>query len=248
MKLPLNKPLRIVIEIVALGLIALLFVRVLDLRRLQEYLSLVTFQVICGVLLFQLAILVVHTVQWEMILREAGIARGFLKTFWARTSGFALTYLTPSVLFVGEPVRAKLYKDDAMSYERIFATVALDKYIELVTKLPCITVGFFCLVMLDRHGTALIVASAVLLSIFLGFFVFLMVKLFTSEHFIVRFFTRILRPLERINPRASARVIRMIDEFSRDLHAIIRRKKTFCLAMLAGISIAVSRFFRPITS
>ncbi|MFI5368406.1 MAG: hypothetical protein ACHQ1F_05260, partial [Spirochaetia bacterium] len=64
MKLPLTRPLRVAIEIVLLSLLALLFVRVLDLRRLQEYFSLITAQVIAGVLAFQLSILLLHTVQW----------------------------------------------------------------------------------------------------------------------------------------------------------------------------------------
>jgi glycosyltransferase 2 family protein len=238
MKLPLTRPLRVTIEIVLLSLLALLFVRVLDLRRLQEYFSLVTAQVIAGVLAFQLSILLLHTVQWRLILREAGIARGFWRTFRARISGFALTYLTPSMMFGGEPVRATLYKDGAMSYERLYASIALDKYVELVTKLPCITVGIAFLIILVQRGILLIALASVLLLVFFGFFIFLMGKLFTSEQFILRFFTRLSRPLERLNPRLRERIIQVIKEFSTDLHAIIRRRRIFNLALLTGIAIS----------
>jgi len=44
--------------------------------------------------------------------------------------------------FGGEPVRASLYKSGQMSYKNIYATIALDKYIELAGKIPCILVGF----------------------------------------------------------------------------------------------------------
>lgn len=239
MELPLNRPLRITIEIVLLALLVLLFVRVLDVRRLQEYLSLLTPQVFCGLLLFQLAILLLHTLQWDLILREAGIARGLWRTFRARTSGFALTYLTPSVLFGGEPVRASLYKDSAMSHESVYASIVLDKYIELATKLPCITTGIAFLILVARRGLVLIVISSTLLLVFFGFFIFIMAKLFTSEQFLVRFFTRLVRPLQRVNPRTSAGIIRVIREFSTSLHAIIRRKKVFYLALLVGVTIAL---------
>jgi len=238
MKLPFTRPLRVTIEIVLLGLLAVLFVRVLDWSRLQEYFSLVTPQVLAGMLAFQLSILLLHTVQWRLILREAGIARGFWKTFRARISGFAVTYLTPSVTFGGEPVRATLYKDEAMSYERLYASIALDKYVELVTKLPCITVGIAFLIVLVHRGILLIAIASALLLIFFGFFIFLMGKLFSSEQFILRFFARLARPLERFNPRLPERILSVIREFSTDLHAIIRRRRIFNLALLTGIAIS----------
>jgi len=244
MKLPVNRTVRIAIEIVVLAFLALLFLRVLDFQHLREYFSLITLQVIGGVLVFQVAILVLHTVQWDLILREAGIAQGLWKTFWARTSGFALTYLTPSMLFIGEPVRAALYKTEVMSNKVVYATIALDKYIELVTKLPCITAGFALLIILARPSMALIVACGALLAIFFAFFIFLMAKLFTSQTFIVGFFGRLARQLQRFSPRLAAALVRMVNEFSADLHAIIRRKKAFVLAMLAGIAITVIEVFQ----
>ncbi|MGA2480557.1 MAG: lysylphosphatidylglycerol synthase transmembrane domain-containing protein [Spirochaetia bacterium] len=197
-----------------------------------------------GVLLFQVAILVLHAFQWDLILREAGIARGLWKTFWARTSGFALTYLTPSLLFVGEPVRAGVYKTEGMSGKRLYATIALDKYIELVTKLPCITAGFALLIILARPSITLIIVCGTLLAVFFSFFIFLMAKLFTSRTFIAGFSARLARPLRRLSPRLADTVVRMVGEFATDLHAIIRRKKTFVLAMLTGIVIAVIEVFQ----
>jgi uncharacterized protein (TIRG00374 family) len=211
---------------------------VLDLRRLQDYFSLITPQVLSGVLAFQLSILLLHTVQWRLILREAGIARGFWKTFRARISGFAFTYLTPSVMFGGEPVRATLYKDGAMSYERLYASIALDKYVELVTKLPCITVGLAFLIILVHRGILLIAIASALLLVFFGLFIFLMGKLFTSDQFILKLFARLARPLERLNPRLPERILHVIKEFSTDLHSIIRRRRIFYCALLAGIAIA----------
>ena len=239
MKFVFSKRLRIAIEIVILGLLALLFLHVLNFRRLQEYISLINLEVIFGVLLFQLAIQFLHAVQWELILHEAGIARGLWRTFWARISGFAITYLTPSVTFAGEPVRATLYKDSSMRYGIVYATVALDKYIELFTKLPCIAVGFSFLIFLAHPGRALIVVAGCILLGFFGFFIFLAAKLLGGGQFIVRLFRRLLSPLERFKPDILAKIIQALTEFSTSLHEIIRRRRTFYFAMLTGIAIAV---------
>jgi uncharacterized protein (TIRG00374 family) len=244
MKFKISRPVKICIEIVLLGLLAALFIKVPDYQRLQKYITLITAKVLLGVLCFQFAILILQTLHWNLIMREAGISRGLWRTFWARTSGFALTYLTPSMYFGGEPVRASLMKDDRTSYQKLYATIALDKYIELFTKLPCILVGFSLLIFLAHPGITLIIVAGAILLAFIGFFLFLMARLFSGGLFIVRFTKRILRPFIRLNPRFCVKVVRGIREFASDLHAIISRKKIFYLAMLLGFAVAVVEVFQ----
>ncbi len=238
MKVRLSRPVRNIIELAVLILLVLLFLRVLDVRQLRRYFELITPQVVTGILAFQLAILVVQTFQWALILRQAGIYRGFWWTFCARVSGFALTYLTPSMYFGGEPVRASLYKDPFTSYQKVYATIALDKYIELGAKIPCIVIGFSLLVYFAHTGTLLVFVSGTILLAFIGLFLFLIVKLFSSRTFILTFFKRLLRPLARVNPRVAEKVLASIEEFADDVHAIIRSRKIFYLAMLAGMTVA----------
>ncbi len=239
MKVRLTRPFRIAIELAVLALLALLFVKVLDLRLLRNYIELITPQVVTGILSFQLAILVIQTFEWGLILKEAGIYRGFWWTFFARVSGFALTYLTPSMYFGGEPVRASLYKDRFMSYQKVYATIALDKYIELGAKIPCIMAGFSLLVYFVHTGTVLILISGTILLVFIGFFLLLIVKLFSSRTFIVAFFKRLLRPLARVNPRLAVKVLRSIKEFAFDVHQLIGSRKIFYIALAAGVLVAV---------
>jgi uncharacterized protein (TIRG00374 family) len=230
---------RIALELAVLALLVLLFVKVLDLRQLRRYIELITPQVVTGILTFQLAILVIQTLQWGLILKEAGIYRGFWWTFFARVSGFALTYLTPSMYFGGEPVRASLYKDRFISYQKVYATIALDKYIELGAKIPCIVVGFSLLVYFAHTGTVLILVAGTILLAFIGLFLLLIVKLFSSRTFIVTFFKGVLRPFARVNPRLAVKVLRSIREFALDVHEIIRSRRIFYLAMAAGVLVAV---------
>lgn len=230
---------RVAIELVALGLLVLLFALVLDFKEIQGILRRITYQVVLVVVGFQLFLQIAGTFQWGLILREAGIHRGPWHVFWSRVSGFAVTYLTPSMYFGGEPVRASTYKNCTMSYQRLYATIALDKYIELATKFPCIIAGFAILVFLIHPGTTLVVVAGAMVMGLTGFFVFLMVKLFSSRTFIVTFFKRLISPLARLNPRIAVKVIRAMKEFAQDVAEIIRRKRTFWLALSTGIAVAV---------
>jgi uncharacterized protein (TIRG00374 family) len=244
MKFKISRPVKIAIELILLGLLVFLFVKVLDFKRLWEYIQSITPIVLLGVVGFQLAMLTLQSLQWRLILREAGIARSLWMTFLARTSGFALTYLTPSMYFGGEPVRAGLYKDSRMSYQKVYASIALDKYIELASKLPCIIIGFSYLIFLAHPSTGLIVVASVVLLAFIGLFLFLMAKLFSGGKFIVKFFKKLLWPVARINPRAAVRVLRALREFAMDLHALIRRRKIFYLALLIGALVGLVEVFQ----
>jgi uncharacterized protein (TIRG00374 family) len=244
MSFKISKPVKICIEIMLLGLLVVLFIKVLDYKTLQQYITLITLRVVLGVLCFQLAILLLQTCQWHLILREAGISRGLWRTFRARMSGFSLTYLTPSMYFGGEPVRASLLKDDRMSYRKLYATIALDKYIELFTKLPCIIIGFSLLIFLAHPSTTLIVIAVAIVLVLISFFLFLMVKLFSGGLFIVGFVKRLLRPFARLNPRLVVKIVRAMREFAQDLHEIISRKKIFYLAMILGFAVSVVEVFQ----
>jgi uncharacterized protein (TIRG00374 family) len=244
MRLKISRFAKVCIEIMLLGLLVVLFIKVLDYQSLQQYITLITLRVVIGVLCFQLAILLLQTCQWHLIMREAGISRGLWRTFRARISGFSLTYLTPSMYFGGEPVRASLLKDNGMSYQKLYATIALDKYIELFTKLPCILVGFSLLIFLAHPSITLIIIAGAILLVFIAFFLFLMVKLFSGGLFIVGFVKRLLRPFARINPRFVVKIIRAVREFAMDLHEIISTKKIFYLAMLLGFAVSVVEVFQ----
>jgi uncharacterized protein (TIRG00374 family) len=246
MKVRLAPPIKLALELVALALLVFLFFKVLDFQHVRAYLALITPRVFLAVIGFQLTILVVQTFQWSLILREAGIYRGAWLTFWSRLSSFSLTYLTPSMYFGGEPVRASLYKDRTMSYQKLYATIALDKYIELAGKIPCVVAGFSLLVYFVHTGTVLIAVSGTLLAAFIGFFLFLIVKLFNSEKFIVNLFKRLLRPVARVNRRTAVKVLRVMREFAADVHAIIRRRRIFYLAMLAGVAVSCVEVFQTL--
>ncbi len=244
MRIKISKPVKISIEVLLIGLLVALFIKVLDYKTLKDFITLITLRVFIGMVSFQLAILILQTLQWHLILREAGIPGSIWKTFRARMSGFSLTYLTPSMYFGGEPVRASLLKEDGISYQKLYATIALDKYIELFTKFPCIVIGFSLLIFLAHPGTTLIIVTGTVILACIVFFLFIMVRLFSGGLFIVRFVKRLVRPFVRLNPRLVVKIVRGMREFAKDLHEIIRRKKIFYVAMILGFAVSVVEVFQ----
>ncbi|HUJ74704.1 MAG TPA: lysylphosphatidylglycerol synthase transmembrane domain-containing protein [bacterium] len=239
MKLRIPKPVRVALEVLLLAGIVLLFVKILDPVKLRGYLQRVTLNSILGLLLFQLSIHLVGMLQWVVLLRESGLHCSAWRVFWSRLSGTAVTSLTPSAYFGGEPVRAAMVKDDSMSYRQIFATIAVDKYIELFTKFPIAVVGFGCLIFLAHPSTTLVVVSSVFVATFFALFFFLMVRLFQGGTFIMRFFKTVLRPLTRLRPRLAVKVIHPVRDFTRSVSHLIKSRRAFYLAMSLGLLLSV---------
>ena len=244
MRRGLSRPLRIVIEALLIGGLVVLFVVILDPKRLQDDFARITVVSILGLLAFQVGIHTVGMLQWLVLLRQAGIRAGPWKVFRARLSGTAITSLTPAASFAGEPVRAALLKDPATTYRRVFATIAVDKYIELFTKFPVAALGFGFLLARAHPSAALVVISALFVAFFLGIFLLLMFRLFQGGDFILRFFKRLVRPLARVRPRATAKVVHVIRDFTRSVTHLIRSRRAFYLAMLLGILLSVVELFQ----
>ena len=240
----IRKLIRLAIEVAVIAVLFLLFLRLLDWEQFRGYLLTITPRIILTVLLIHLVLHTLGTVQWMVILREAGLRHGFLRVFWARVSGYAITYLTPSMYFGGEPVRAMLLKDDRATYKRIAATIVLDKYIELFTKLPLIVVGFAFVVLLLRVELPFVILAGGLIAVFCGFFAFVSSRLFGGGPFIRRLAKGLLRPLVRIRPRWAVRALRVATEFEHDIALIIRRRSAFYLAMGIGILFSAVEVFQ----
>jgi uncharacterized protein (TIRG00374 family) len=231
----LSRPVRIVIEVVLSAGLVGLFIVILDPTRLRENLLRVTGVSILGLLAFQVGIHTTGMLQWLVLVREAGIRASPWKVFRSRLSGCAITSLTPSAYFGGEPVRAALLKDSQTTYRRVFATIAVDKYIELFTKFPVAALGFGFLVFHAHPSLALVVISSLFVAFFLAIFVLLMVRLFQGGDFILRFFKRVLRPLTRLRPRVAAKVIHVVRDFTRSVALLIKSRRVFYLAMSLGL-------------
>ena len=84
------------------------------------------------------------TLSWWIILRSYGIRLPLPQVIGARLSGYAISYLTPTLYFGGEPVRALMVtgKTDAPT-TRVFATVFLERFLGGLSMILFILVGSF---------------------------------------------------------------------------------------------------------
>ena len=239
-----RKLLRSAIEIAVIALLFVLFIRLLDWEQFRRYLLSLTPRIFLTVLAIHLCLHSLGALQWWLILREAGLRTGFARVFRARLSGYAITYLTPSMYFGGEPVRALLMKDGNASYNKIAATIVLDKYIELFTKLPLIVVGFAFIVLLLRVELPWVLLAGALIVAFCVLFVFVTVHLFKGGGAVRRLAKRILKPLVRIRPRWAVRALRVATDFEHEVTVIIKKRWVFYLAMGVGILYSAAEVFQ----
>jgi len=81
---------------------------------------------------------------WWVILRSYGIRLPLRSIIGARLSGYAVSYLTPTLYFGGEPVRALLVvgKSDAPT-TRIFATIVVERFLGGLSMIVFILMGSF---------------------------------------------------------------------------------------------------------
>ena len=81
---------------------------------------------------------------WGIILRSYGIRLSWGKITGARLSGYAITYLTPTLYFGGEPVRGLLIIDrEKAPATRVFATIIVERFLGGLSMIVFILFGGF---------------------------------------------------------------------------------------------------------
>ncbi|NOY09186.1 MAG: flippase-like domain-containing protein [Spirochaetes bacterium] len=225
-------------EILFLTVLIFLFLRILNFNQFKRNIRIIKPSNIAVILLFQSAVYILGALHWSVLLKQAGIKRSFLSILRARISGFSVSYITPSFYFGGEPVRASLLKDDKVTYNSLFATVTLDKYIELFSKFPAVIIGLSLLVILFDPAVSLIIISGIVTGLLIGVFLFLLIKLFNDKTFIDRFFKILLKPFAKLKPGTAVKLYRIIRDFEKEVGVIIREKKYFYLAISIGVLVS----------
>lgn len=239
MKRRTKKLITFFVELLFLSLLILLFLKILDFEQFKRNISIIKPSSIAVILLFQATVYILGSVQWLILLKQAGIRRSFLNIFRARISGFAISYITPSLYLGGEPVRASLLKESNTTYNKLFATVTLDKYIELFSKFPALAVGISFLIFLFDPNLSLIIVSLILIVFLIGLFLFIMIKLFYDKQFINHFSKKLIRPFAKLSPRTAVKFYSAVKDFEKEIGVIIRDKRYFYLAISIGVIVSL---------
>lgn len=126
---------------------------------------------------------ILRTINWKIVFEKYERKVSFFHLFAARIAGDSISYITPSAQIGGEPVRAMMV--NSSNKEKIFASVIVDKTIEILTIIFFIIIGVAIAVtqipMPRQHKFLFIgfVLAAILFGLFLlskqkqGFFIWI---------------------------------------------------------------------------
>jgi uncharacterized protein (TIRG00374 family) len=157
-------------------------------------------------LLFQLAIITLHSLQWGLILSGAGIRIAPLRIAGARFAGAAVSILSPSLSVGGEIVRAALVRRKDLDGRRLSATVALDKYVELATRTPFVLTGLILLTLRYRDVSRLFVVGGAAFSAIVLVGTLLFLSAVRGTPLVSNVLSLIARPFDRRRPVIAQRI------------------------------------------
>jgi len=183
---------------------------------------------------------------WAIILRSYGIRVAIPRIIGARLSGYAISYLTPTLYFGGEPFRALLVSDATSAPgTRVFATIIVERFLGGVSMIVFILAGGVTALFtsgMTPEGRRLLVAGTA----FIAFWIFVGLANFAGNFKwisrIVRLAGRLVRRWNRGLNRAADKVAETEDEV---YIAFTRHWKATLLAFLVQTIATFLIFMRP---
>jgi uncharacterized protein (TIRG00374 family) len=196
-----------------------------------------------GVVLLTVGLWVVG---WGMLLRAYGIRVSFRRVAGARLSTFAVSYLTPTLYFGGEPFGAFLIADKATApATRVWATIIVERFLLGVSLTLFMLVGGFYAAMSPAIPAPEKRASIAGLAFIAAWIVIGFINFARN----LKWVSRIIRWLGRVMPRwqgrfqrAAAKVSETEDEVS---YAFTRHWKVTVVVFLIQVVTALVTFLRP---
>ncbi len=135
---------------------------------------------------------------WSVILRAHGIRIPLSRRVGAQLSGYSMTYLTPTMYFGGEPIRAFLVADkERAPMTRVFGTIIVERFLGGLSMVGFILVGSFYAIVspnLPASEKRLLIAGLA----FITFWIFVGFVNFAGN---LKWISRIIRSLGRPLPR-----------------------------------------------
>ncbi len=185
-------------------------------------------------------------VGWRIILRAYGIHTPIRRIIGARLSTYAVSYLTPTLYFGGEPFGAFLVADkNAAPATRVFATIIVERFLLGVSFTLFILVGGF----FAATSPAIAPNEKWILVAGLGFIATWIVIGLVNFAWNLKWVSRVIRWLGHRVPRwrdrlarAAAKVSETEDEVS---YAFTRHRRATLCAFLIQIATTVLTFLRP---
>jgi len=119
-------------------------------------------------LLLSVAVVVAHSIRWQLVTRALGERVPLSRLVGARLAGDAVGALVPSAKLAGEPVRVALVCADGVAGTEAGAGVSIDRLLEVISNMLCFVlyVSIFSLTRVDsaRSAPAVIAVMVALLA------------------------------------------------------------------------------------
>lgn len=183
---------------------------------------------------------------WSVLLRAHGIRIPLSRRAGAQLSGYSMTYLTPTMYFGGEPIRAFLVADkERAPATRVFATIIVERFLGGLSMVGFILIGsFYAIISPD-----LPVSEKRLLIAGLAFVTFWICVGFVNFAGNLKWISRIIRSLGRPIPRWRDVLRRAADKVSETEDEVgiaftKHWKATLVVLVLQGVA-TLCAFLRP---
>ncbi len=183
---------------------------------------------------------------WSVILRSYGIRVPLRYIIGARLSGYAVSYLTPSLYFGGEPIRAMMVIDHTPAPStRIFATIVVERFLGGLSLILFVIVGGFYTLITSQVGA--IEQRAVLIGVaFITFWIIVGLMNFAGNF---KWISRLIRLLKHHFHRWQRGIERAADKVSEtedEIHdAFTQHWKGTLLAFLIQLIANLIIYMRP---
>ncbi|MBS3814175.1 flippase-like domain-containing protein, partial [Candidatus Bipolaricaulota bacterium] len=184
------------------------------------------------------------TLAWIAVMKGYGVVAPFSLSFWARIGSFSVSFLTPSMHFGGEPVRALVIERETDStYSRAFATIVAERITMMSALVTVILIGAMMGVY-TRLSTNTLPYLVLISVIFFGLVATLVFNFFKK----LFLFTRFTAFLKRHLPWTS--LLQKVEDVVRHLEKEIgmafgQHKKHTGVAFLLDLVATVFMFIRP---
>jgi uncharacterized protein (TIRG00374 family) len=183
---------------------------------------------------------------WGIILRAYGVKVPLGRMIGARLSCFAVSYLTPTLYFGGEPFRGLLVADkDGAPATRVFATIIVERFLLGMSMTLFILVGgFYAIVSPDIPASEkrLLIGG-------LGFITFWVLVGLVNFAWNLKWVSRGIRRLGRAVPRWHDRLVRAATKVSETedevSYAFTRHWKATLVVFLIQVVATLLTYLRP---
>lgn len=184
-------------------------------------------------------------IAWWIILRSYGVKPSALAIIKSRLSGFAFSYLTPSMYLGGEPVQVYVISRNLKTPKtKLFATVFVQKILEGISLLLFICLGSFYALFSSKIPPSL-KTNLIIINVFLGTLIILGAINFLRRFFwlarMVQFISRFL-PWKEILTKAVAKIREMEIEIHK---AVSQHAKATTIAFLSTMASTFFLYLRP---